>query len=509
MNKIDIFEKSSNFVKVASMVIVALLNIAVVVFSYGFVAREAQYVLTFFNIVTFIFIAHIFISNKKTNAKTSWIIFLLIFPVFGLFLYLIFGRINFNKKIYTRFSAAEKEGEKYLVQDLDVLEGITDKDMLQQIKLVNMDSGYPVYKNTEVEYYPLGENFFESLIIELEKAEKFIFMQYFIVSDGNMHRKIMEILKSKAESGVEVFYSYDVAGSLFTLPKDFKEDCLSSNIKILPFNDNMGNPYTFISYRDHRKITVIDGKVGFTGGINIGDEYINQVERFGHWKDVAVKLTGDAVNSLSIIFLKTWAFDQKIPLDFSKYIYKNETIKNDTYVMAFDDGPVAKDVAENNYIRMIASAKDYVYICTPYLILSQELISAIQLATISGVDVRILTPHVPDKKLIFKLTQSFYGVLLEKGAKIYEYKPGFVHAKTVVVDDKVAFVGTINFDYRSLLWNFECGAWIYDKKVANILKDDYLKTLDISLEYTIEKYKSKNIIQRLSDALLQFVAPLM
>ncbi len=509
MKKIDLFDKSSTALKVALMIIVALLNIAFLYFSYSVIAEKAHIIIDLFTIVTYIFIATIFISNKKTNAKTSWIIFLLIFPVAGLFLYLIFGRIHFNKKIYKKFNDAEEQGKVHLVQNPEVLKDITDKDILQQIKVVNLDSGYPVYKNTEVEYYPLGDNFFESLLVELEKAEKFIFMQYFIISEGNMHRKIMDILKRKANAGVEVFYSYDVAGSLFTTPKDFKEECAKNNIKVLPFNDNPKNPYTFISYRDHRKITVIDGKVGFTGGVNIGDEYINQVERFGHWKDMAVKLTGDAVTSLSIIFLKTWVFDKEEHLDFSKYIYKNETIKNDTYVMAFDDGPVAKDVAEKNYIRMISSAKDYVYICTPYLILSQEIITAIHLACDSGVDVRILTPHVPDKKLIFKLTQSFYGPLLEKGAKVYEYTPGFVHGKTVVVDDKVAFVGTINFDYRSLLWNFECGAWIYDKTIPITMREDYLNTLKISQEYTLEQYRSKNLLQRLSDALLQFIAPLM
>ncbi|MFV0441896.1 MAG: cardiolipin synthase [Lachnospirales bacterium] len=511
MNKSNIHTNLIGILKTLTVLFLLFVNIVVTIALFAVFNDAAKYLDNFFIIITLFFVAKIILSSKKSNYKISWIIFLLLFPVVGLLFYLFYGRIHFNKKFKNQYFQMEEYGNQFIKQEPSILDELKEKDidMFQQVELIRRDSSYPVNKNTEVTYLPIGEDYFNAMLEELKKAEKFIFMQYFIVSDGRMHQTLMDVLIEKSKAGVEVYYVYDVFGSIFSLPKHFRDRCKEHNINLLPFNENFISLYHFISYRDHRKITVVDGKVGFTGGINIGDEYINEVVRFGHWKDMGVMLKGDAVNSLSVIFLKSWGLFKNETIDFTKYINFENDIVNDTYVSSFDDGPIAKDVAEKNYLRMIASAKDYVYICTPYLIISEEMISAIDLACSSNVDVRILTPHIPDKKVVFQLTRSFYGPLLEKGAKIFEYEPGFVHGKTMVVDDKVAFVGTINLDYRSLLWNFECGSWIYDKTFASTVKDDYLKTLDISVEYTLEQHLHKNIVRHYFDAFLQIIAPLI
>ncbi len=509
MKNNGIFEKALPIVKLCLIVLALLFNLAISYFMFSVLTKISDYYYNVVYILIIILLTNIILSRKKLNYKFSWIIFLSLLPVTGIFFYLLFGTKYFSKKTLQKYEDAEKKGLDVLDGSKNCFEDIQNKDAHQQAKLIGSESNYITYKNTEVEYYPVGEDFHKSLLTELQKAEKFIFMQYFIVSEGKMHREIMDILVEKANKGVEVFYSYDVAGSVSTLPKNFKEECEKNNIKYLPFNSDVKKFYTFISYRDHRKITVIDGKVGFTGGVNLGDEYINHIERFGHWKDMAVKLEGDAVEGLSLIFLKMWSLFKDNTIDFAKYINIPNTIKNDTYVTPFDSGPMGKDVAEKNYIRLISSAKDYVYIATPYLILSHEMISAINIARTSGVDIRILVPHIPDKKFIFKLTKSFYTMLLKDGVRIYEYKPGFVHGKVVVVDDYTSLVGTINFDYRSLLWNFECGALIHDEKTAKTIKEDFINTFSNSIEKSKEENIKTSIFGKIYDAFLQLLAPLL
>ncbi len=509
MERNGVFEKAMPFVKLTFMILALLINIVITYAIFTVLNEIGNYYYNLIYVIVIIFITNIILSRKKLNYKFSWIIFLSLLPITGTFFYLIFGTKYFSKKFIAQFHETEEKALKSLDKTKNCYKEILDADLSQQAKLISNESNYITYKNTEVEYYPVGEDFHKSLLTELSKAKKFIFMQYFIVSEGKMHREIMDILIEKAKEGVEVFYSYDVAGSVSTLPKNFKAECEANGIQYLPFNSDLTKPYTFISYRDHRKITVVDGKVGFTGGVNLGDEYINHVERFGHWKDMAVKLEGDAVEGLSLIFLKTWSLFKDSSIEFDKYLEVNHSIKNNIFVTPFDSGPIGNDVAEKNYIRMISSAKEYVYIATPYLILSHEVISAINLARTSGVDVRILVPHIPDKKFIFKLTKSFYTLLLKEGVKVYEYKPGFVHGKVVITDDKSSLVGTINFDYRSLLWNFECGALIFDETTTKAIKKDFENTFEISIEKSKSENIKTSIFGRIYDAFLQLLAPLL
>ncbi len=460
-----------------------------------------------------LFATVLFINAQPTRIsfKLSWIVFIALFTPEGLILYtayFLFLRINVFSK---RHFKIQDETAFLEVQNQDILDNVTDLDVKQQIDLIYRQSRYPVSNNTEFKYLPLGEDYQRELLVELKKAKKYIFMQYFIITGGQMLDEIMEILIEKANKGVEVYFSYDVGGSITTRPSNFDDNCKANNINILPFNKNIASIYQFVSFRDHRKISVIDGTVAFTGGINIGDEYINKNVRFGHWKDMGVKLQGDGAKNLAMIFMKGWNFSSPNTFKYENYVTNlvHEVVSDDV-VAAYDDGPFSDDdVAEKTYIRMISSAKKYCYITTPYLIPSFEILSALKMAAYSGVDVRIMTPGIPDKKMIFECSRSYYNDLIKSGVKIFEYSPGFVHGKTCVVDDKVAFVGSVNFDFRSLVWNYECGAWIYSKDFAISVKDDTLKSIEKSNEVTLQELKKAPFYIKIFRSAINLLGPLL
>jgi cardiolipin synthase len=322
-------------------------------------------------------------------------------------------------------------------------------------------SGASVFTNTKQTYYPLGEDMWQAMLPDLEKAENFIFMEYFIIEEGMFWDSILEILKRKASEGVTVRVLYDDIGCMSTLPGDYHKQLGKFGIEAKPFSRLRGQADSEFNNRSHRKICVIDGKVGYTGGVNIADEYINKIERFGHWKDTAIRLEGEAVWELTRLFLTDYGINvKKLPeTKFELYPKQNE-IRADGYVIPFGDGPsplydrrIGKSVIQN----MLASATKYMYMTTPYLIIDNDLCQSIENAALRGVDVRIIVPHIPDKKLVFGMTRSFYHRLMKSGVRIYEYKPGFIHAKSYIADDDYAMIGTINLDYRSLVHHFENG----------------------------------------------------
>ena len=343
-----------------------------------------------------------------------------------------------------------------------------------QSTYISKTAGYPVYKNTAVRYFPLGEDNFAKLVEELNNANHFIFMEYFIIKQGEMWDTILEIMERKAKEGVDVRLIYDDFGCSMWIPSRFIKDMKEKGIKVAAFNP-IGPVFNLRqNNRDHRKITVIDGYVGFTGGINLADEYINKKSRFGHWK------------------------------------YQDMAFFSDGYIQPYGDTPVDNEiVGENIYLNMINKAKHYVYITTPYLIIDNEMVTALTLAAKSGIDVRIITPGIPDKKLVYLVTQSYYYQLIEAGVRIFQYTPGFIHAKTVVVDDKVATVGTINFDYRSLYLHFECGVWMFNCSSIYEIKEDYMDTLAKCDEVTKEKIRETSRLKLFGQSLLRLVAPLM
>ena len=419
----------------------------------------------------------LWILNKKSILLISWDTMLIMaFPVFGLLLYMLFGQSRIADYMQIQYEKIRRESLPYLQPDPEIYEKIEEQDpsAAVQSEYICRLSAFPAHTNTEAEYFQVGDDMFPVLVQELEQAEHYIYIEYFIINDGVMWRTILDILERKAAEGVDVRLIYDGFGCLTTLPHKYDRFLEEKGIKCRVFNPFRPMLNIIQNNRDHRKICVIDGKTGFTGGINLADEYINQRERFGHWKDTAVVLRGEAVWNMTLMFLHMWNVINAIrePIDYEKYFphaYHPEEFTGNGFIQPFSDTPLDGEVlGENIYLNIINRAKRYVYICTPYLIIDNEMMTALCLAAKGGVDVRIMTPGVPDKKMVFLLTQSYYEQLIEAGVKIYEYQPGFLHAKSFVCDDEIAVVGTINLDYRSLYLHFEDGVWIYRN---NVIKD--------------------------------------
>ena len=464
-------------------------------------------------------IAVLSIVNKYMNPsyKLAWSITILAIPVFGLTLYLLLGKSRIQAKMEQRFEMLQKEGKEYLKESSEVREELkaADTSASHQSAYITSYAGYPVYRDTSAEYFQIGDDMFPMLVDELEKAQKYIFIEYFIINDGVMWRTILDILEKKAQEGVDVRLIYDGFGCLSTLPVGYYKKLESKGIKCGVFNPFRPILNVVFNNRDHRKICVIDGWTGFTGGINLSDEYINRKERFGRWKDTAVMLKGDAVRNMTVMFLRMWnvVMKENRPIDYASFAPVKTGFGNTPpsgFVQPFSDSPLDHEsVAENIYLNIINRAKKYVYICSPYLIIDNEMITALTLAAKSGVDVRIMTPGIPDKKLTFLLTQSYYEQLLQAGVKIYAYQPGFLHAKSFVCDDDIAVVGTINLDYRSLYLHFEDGVWMYKNTVIGEIKKDFTENLDVCNQISLEFCRKRKWPVRLMQSLLRLVAPIM
>lgn len=463
------------------------------------------------------------LSDDRTNPayKIAWLIPIMLIPVFGGIFYLIFGKNrSSNHQRHKLMSITEKMREP-LKQQPEVMAELAAEnlDAANQSRYIAKYALCPVYTNTSSKYLALGEEQFEWMLRELPKAKKFIFMEYFIIHGGKMWDSILEILKERVANGVDVRVLYDDLGCIMTLPGGYFRKLEAMGIACRPVNPL--RPFLDIrqNNRDHRKICVIDGNLGITGGINLADEYINEISPYGHWKDTAVALKGDAVWSLTVMFLTMWESANSVlkgkAEDYALYApgkapYTEALPQSDGFVQPFTDNPLDDEsVSETIYLNMINKAKRYLYICTPYLIIDNEMRVALSNAAKSGVDVRILTPHIPDKKMIFSMTQSHYPVLLEAGVKIFEYTPGFVHAKSFVADDLYGVVGSVNMDYRSLFLHFECGAWLYGCNSVLELRDDYLATLKVSQEITLADCAKVPVLKRLWRSILRILAPLV
>lgn len=459
----------------------------------------------------------LYILNRKDNPsyKLAWVIPILLFPVFGGLFYLAFGGNQLTKKMKKNAQDIVENTVTLTKQDESIIDELKlqDKSIANQARYIADYSMYAIYKNTTTEYLSPGEAYFERLKAELMKAKHFIFMEYFIVEEGIMWNNLVDIMAQKVKEGVEVRVMYDDAGTIQTLPYKYHERLESLGIKTLVFNEIQPTLNMRINNRDHRKITVVDGYIGFTGGINLADEYINKVQKFGHWKDAGLVLKGDAVWNLTVMFLQAWDFNKGILEDYENYrphTYYKEVFESDGYVQPYGDSPLDGEiVGENVYLNIINKAKDYVYITTPYLIVDNEVITALTLAAKSGVDVRIITPHIEDKWYVHIVTRAYYQQLIEAGVKIYEYTPGFIHSKTFVSDDEVGVVGTINLDYRSLYLHFECGVWMYKTKSVYQIKEDYLETLEACTPITLEQCHAVAWYTRLIRSVLRVLAPLM
>ena len=459
----------------------------------------------------------IFLVSKTDNPsyKLAWIIAIMSFPVVGGFFYLIAESRRLNKRFVKKLKETFDQIEPYLNQDEQILKKIevNDKHIVRQVRYIKDYSYYPVYEHTVTRYLSPGEVFFEMLVEKLRQAKHFIFMEYFIIQEGKMWNTLLEVLETKIQEGVEVRLIYDDIGCLQTLPHKYNEYLKSKGIKCKVFNPLAPVLHMMLNNSAHRKLTVIDGYMGFTGGINLADEYINEIVKHGHWKDAAIYIEGEAVWNLTAMFLETWSLNESIKEDitcFKPYVYHPKKFKSDGFVQPYGDSPLDHEtVGENVYLNLLHKAKEYVYISTPYLVVDNEVVTAIILAAKSGVDVRIVTPHIEDKWYVHIVTRSYYKQLIEAGVKIYEYTPGFIHSKTVVSDDETAVVGSINMDYRSLYLHFECAVWLYQNQGVFEVKADYLEMLNTCIPITLEDCKNVNIRTRLLRSILRLFAPLM
>lgn len=460
----------------------------------------------------------LYIYNRDINPsyKLAWIFVILSFPLFGVMFYIFFGNSHSGDRLRKRMMQYSDESKVLLPQDDELMAALHRDDPAaeKQAKYLYDYSGYPVYSGTSATYFPTGEEKFAAMLEKLEKAERFIFLEYFIIADGKMWGTVLDILERKVKEGVDVRLIYDDVGCLLTLPYKYNEEMERRGIKCRVFNPFRPIWSAKMNNRDHRKILVIDGHTAFTGGINLADEYINAYQKYGHWKDSAVMLRGAGVWSFTEMFLSMWSFLEKDSReDHRKFMPRPEDIRDirgNGVVVPFTDSPLDDEpVGENVYLNIINSAEKYVYITTPYLVIDNEMQTALVLAAKSGVDVRIITPHIPDKWFVFAVTRAHYRKLLRYGIKIYEYTPGFIHAKNWVSDDKAAVVGTINLDFRSLYLHFECAAWMYRSECIPDIKRDYLETLKQCQEITYSDCIHINIFRRIGRAILRLFAPMM
>jgi cardiolipin synthase len=404
-------------------------------------------------------------------------------------------------------------GTQYLEYDSKVMEEFTSKYPSKSRMARYLESNsFPLFKNNKIEYYPMAENTFEAVFEEIEKAKHFILLDFYIVGEGALWDRMHALLLRKISEKVKVLFMYDDFGAMLRTHNHFKRRLESEGFEVRVFNPI--HRYTdklYMNYRSHQKIIVIDGNVGFTGGMNLADEYVNLIPRFGIWKDNAVKLTGDAVWGLTVTFLQMWEVSaQNGPVDYNLFRPAAEFEKNDVFCQVVSDGPAnnPRNPIENIYKQMISYSKKILYITTPYLIIEDDMRDALVTAASSGIDVRIITPFIPDKKSVKILTNYNYGRLLEAGVRIFEYTPGFIHAKTIINEDS-GIVGTVNMDYRSFYLQYECGVWICDHEVIDTIKADLLKTMECSHEVTYEEWKKRPLLIKLYQKILNVFSTLM
>ena len=483
-----------------------LFQILLSVVIYVFLIEHIAFINIIYSIISFLLTLTLIKDSKNYSYTLPWIIILLLFPIIGTILYIILGRNKRKSKVLKSIVKTDKESKKYLTQDENIKDLYKDNS---RIKYISDYAGFPVTTNNEVDYYPLGEEAFKVMLEELKKAEKFIFFEYFIVNHGEMWNSILEILEEKAKKGVDVRVMYDDLGCLSTLKSSYPQELKKKGIKCIAFNKLKPFAGVIMNNRDHRKILVIDGKVAFSGGINIADEYINKIVKYGHWKDNAIRIKGDAVWNYTVMFLSIWNSFRHEDGDYTKFKYKFDNNINNGFVIPYGETPLDEEVTgEDIYLNIINQANKYVYIFTPYLIIDTDMINALNLAAKRGVDVRIIIPGIPDKKVVYTLSESYVEPLIKGGVKVYKYTPGFVHSKVFVADDNVATVGTINMDYRSLYLHFECGCYFENVDVIKDIKKDLTQTIEKSHQIT-EKEAIPNLLKATWQALLRLVAPLM
>lgn len=495
--------------------IMLLMQVAVFVATYIWISDYSK---ALFGLTTVLSAALIIFEINRTeepNFKMTWLVLIAIIPIFGalFYLYTRAGSVSYN--ISEDYHRAQELNKRYLVQDAEVMRSIALNNPREDgfVRYLTKYGGSPAYTNTAVRYYPIGEQMFEDMKKELLKAERFIFMEFFIINNNDrMWEEILDILKSKVKQGVDVRIIYDAAGCIASLPRGYDAFLRRLGIKCHVFSPLVPLISTHQNNRDHRKILVVDGASAFCGGINIADEYVNDKLRFGHWKDTGIMLRGEAVAGFTAMFMEMWNVNEAEPEDGGEFIKASKKYSVDTagFVVPFGDTPLDKlYIGKRAYMENLNSATDHVYIMTPYLVIDNEMFECMKYAAQRGVDVKIIMPHIPDKFYAYWLARTYYRELTDAGVEVYEYTPGFVHAKASVSDGKRAIVGTINHDYRSLYLHYECAAYLLDTPAVIDIESDFKETLDRSQKITVEDIKRFNIFTKLIGRILRLIAPLI
>lgn len=453
------------------------------------------------------------IIYKNTNPayKLAWVIPILLFPVFGGIFYLLMGGNRVSKRQRERMNSIDERMRRHLPQNPDTTGELQEysPDVALESQYLQNVAGCPMYRNTHTTYYPLGDEAFPAMLEALRSAEKYIFLEYFIISPGYMWDSILTILKEKAAAGLDVRVMYDDFGSITQLPVGYRKELESFGIQCRVFMPFIPIMSPRLNNRDHRKMMIIDGRIAFTGGINLADEYINRKMRFGHWKDNGLELRGEAVWSMTVMFLSLWDYISNTRDTISDFLPPPPEVDGGGFIQPYLDTPLDDEaVGETVYLNLIARAHRSVWIMTPYLIPDHFMVESLCNAAKSGLDVRIIVPHIPDKKLVHAVAKSHYEVLISAGVKVYEYTPGFIHAKVFCVDGRLATVGTINLDYRSLYLHFENGVFMYMPNCIDSIIRDFENTFRVSQAITLADCKV-SVGRKLLRAMLRLIAPLM
>ena len=474
-------------------------------------APYAPLIVSLLSVAAVFMVLFIVIKRDESTYKLLWLLIILTMPLVGALLYLFFGNKRTAKPLKKRLQSVESSGDPH---PLPVGETpfAGEKRMEQTIRWLERKTGYPLCKAQPVRYYPLGDNMFPDMLRDMKSAKRSIYIEYFIIEPGQMWDAMLAVLEDKLRQGVDVRVMYDDLGSISSFNFSNARELTQKGIPCVPFNPLLALKGT-ANYRDHRKMLIVDNEIVYSGGINLSDRYINLEHPYGHWKDTGFRLTGEGVHSFTHMFLTFWnAFALKkgeagtpMPALQDSAEAPRET---DGYVLSYYDSPLEHDATSNQlFIDLLSQSTDYAWFFTPYLMLGDDLMAAMLAAARRGVDVRIIMPGIPDKKLIFRMSRSFYQVLLNGGVKIYEYTPGFVHAKSFVSDDKVATIGTVNLDYRSLFLHFENNSLFYHSGIVEKIKEDFLTTQALCSE--VQPYDKRRYSRRWAvDGLLRIFAPL-
>ena len=490
-----------------------LLQVVILVFLYMWFNEDIEYFAMAATIFTILVLLHLFMLEMESSAKLTWMFLITLLPLPAALMLIFTENDSGHSRMSRRLQRLIKVSKGVIKQDERVIkeEDVVSTSTDALCRYLNNSGTFPIYDGSEVTYFPLGEYKFKAMLEELKKAEKFIFMEYFIIDEGLMWGSILKILDEKAAQGVEVRVMYDGMCEISTLTSDYPKRLAKLGIKCKSFSPLTPFISTQYNYRDHRKILVIDGKVAFNGGVNLADEYINEIVRFGHWKDTALMIKGKAVDSYTLMFLQMWHITEMTKkLEWTQYFGLSDEQKNDGYLIPYCDSPLdTYKVGETVYMDILDRAKSYVHIMTPYLILDNELEMSLTYAAQRGVDVKLILPGIPDKKMPYALAKTHYKHLIDSGVKIYEYTPGFVHAKVFVSDDEKAVVGTINLDYRSLYHHFECATFMLKTGCIPQIEEDFQKTLEKCSEVTDETIKGTKLSYKIKGGIMKIFAPLM